>query len=382
MKRDLFTPGPTNIPEEVMLEMAKPIIHHRTEEFENIFGNVREDIKELFGTKRDVIVLSGSGTLGMEAAVINTLSEGDKVLIVNAGKFGERWIEIAKTYNLDVISIDIEWGHSVNPDIVIDTVKKNPSIKAVLVQAGETSTTTCHPIKEIGTALKAIDGPLFIVDGIIYIGVSQAKMDEWGVDLFVSGSQKALMLPPGLSFVAISERAEKQLGKSSLPKYYANLVKELKAQRNYTTAYTPAISLILGLKKSLDLIKKEGLENVHLRHRIMAEMTRKAISTLNLELLSKGIPSDGVTGIILEEKIAKDIINFAKYDLGITFAGGQGKLSGRVIRISHMGYCYYLDVIKAISALELSLVKNNVDIKLGEGVRAAENVLKDHLIGK
>jgi aspartate aminotransferase-like enzyme len=382
MKNYLFTPGPTNVPEVVLLEMARPMIHHRTKEFESIFADVKNSLKSIFGTERDVLILSGSGTLAMEAAVVNTLSANDTVLVVNGGKFGERWAEIAEAYSLHVIMLNVEWGKSANVNEIIELIKKNNKIKAVLLQASETSTTTCHPIKEIGDALKSVGSPLLIVDGITYVGVSKSEMDKWGIDIFVTGSQKALMLPPGLSFVAISERAESAMKNANLPKYYVDLKKELKAQRSNTTAYTPAVSLILGLKKSLELIYKEGLENVYKRHEVMALATRTAINAIGLELLCKGIPSNAATGIIFKETISKDIIEYAKTHFGVYFAGGQGHLSKQVIRISHMGYHSYLDVIAGLSALEISIYKAYKSIKLGVAVESAEKIISDNINGK
>ena len=382
MKNYLFTPGPTNVPEEVLLEMAKPMIHHRTKEFESIFADVKNSLKSIFGTVRDVLILSGSGTLAMEAAVVNTLSPNDTVLVVNGGKFGERWYEIAEAYDLQIIMLNVEWGSSANVNEMIALIKKNNQIKAVLLQASETSTTTCHPIKEIGDALKSVGSPLLIVDGITYVGVSKSEMDKWGIDIFITGSQKALMLPPGLSFVAISERAENAMKNATLPKYYVDLKKELKAQRTNTTAYTPAVSLILGLKKSLELIYKEGLENVYKRHEVMALATRAAISALGLELLCKGIPSNAATGIIFKENISKDIIEYAKAHFGVYFAGGQGHLSKQVIRISHMGYHSYLDVIAGLTALEISINKVYKPLKLGVALESAEKIISDNINGK
>jgi aspartate aminotransferase-like enzyme len=382
MKNYLFTPGPTNVPEVVLLEMARPMIHHRTKEFESIFADVKNSLKSIFGTERDVLILSGSGTLAMEAAVVNTLSPNDTVLVVNGGKFGERWYEIAEAYDLQIIMLNVEWGSSANVNEMIALIKKNNQIKAVLLQASETSTTTCHPIKEIGDALKSVGSPLLIVDGITYVGVSKSEMDKWGIDIFVTGSQKALMLPPGLSFVAISERAESAMKNANLPKYYVDLKKELKAQRSNTTAYTPAVSLILGLKKSLELIYKEGLENVYKRHEVMALATRTAINAIGLELLCKGIPSNAATGIIFKETISKDIIEYAKTHFGVYFAGGQGHLSKQVIRISHMGYHSYLDVIAGLTALEISINKVYKPLKLGVALESAEKIISDNINGK
>jgi aspartate aminotransferase-like enzyme len=380
-KSYLYTPGPTTVPPEVMAEMSKPIIHHRDNLFGELFGIVREGLKKIYGTQNDVIILSGSGTLAMEAAVVNTLSADDKVLVVNAGKFGERWIEIANEYKLKVLTINVEWGNSVSLEEILKVLDSHKDVKAVFIQASETSTTTCHPIEAIGRALKSYDDLLFIVDGITYVGVSKIEMDEWGIDVLVTGSQKALMLPPGLAFIALSDRAIKKLDRSNLPKYYLNLKLEMKAQKNNKTSYTPAVSLIVGLKKSLELMFDEGLENVFERHNLMAFATRKALEALNLKLLTKGIPSNAATGIVLDDGVnAKDVIKFAKKHYGVYFAGGQAHLEKKVIRVSHLGYHSYMDSILGIAALEMALKQYLSNINFGAGTSVAQEIINSHIV--
>lgn len=381
LKRYLLAPGPTMVPEKVLLDMAMPIIHHRTSEFSKIFGEVREKLQSVFGTSEDVLILSGSGTAAMEAAVVNTLSPRDKVLIVNAGKFGQRWKEIAKSFDLDVVTIDLTWGFSVKASQIEEKLIEHPDIKAVLIQASETSTTTSHPIKEIAEIVSLREDTILIVDGITSVGVEETKMDEWKVDIIVSGSQKAFMLPPGLSFIALSKKAWKKCETSKLPKYYLNLKKELKSQRENTTAWTPAVSLVVGLNTALDMMLKEGLENVYKRQFLCAEATRIAVRALGFELLSKGIPSNAATGIMLPENFdGGKFVKFMREKMGVTFAGGQDHLKGKILRISHIGYHDVFDTIIGITALEMGLKRFGYDLEYGQGVKSAEQYLNENMV--
>ncbi|MGH7767415.1 MAG: pyridoxal-phosphate-dependent aminotransferase family protein, partial [Candidatus Binatia bacterium] len=246
IKQYLLAPGPTPIPNEVALAMAETMIHHRTPQFAKIFLQVREGLKELFGTKNDVLVLASSGTGAMEAAVSNLFSPGEKVLVVNGGKFGERWLEIGKAFGLAPVDLKVEWGKPVKVEAIEQSLKAHPDIQAILVQASETSTTTWHPVEKIAKLTR--NGPLLIVDGVTAVGVKRVAMDEWGVDAFVTGSQKAMMLPPGLGFIALSERAWARTAQAKLPKFYFNLNLERKNQQKGSAAFTPAVSLIFGLR--------------------------------------------------------------------------------------------------------------------------------------
>jgi aspartate aminotransferase-like enzyme len=296
-KKYLFSPGPTMLPPEVLLKMAEPIMHHREPEFEKLFAEVREGLKYLFQTKNEVLVFTSSGTGAMEGAVSNILSKGDKALVVRGGKFGERWGEICKAYGIESIPIDVEWGKAVDPQKIEETLKSNPSIRAVYTQASETSTGVKHPIREIGEIVKRNENTVIVVDAITGIGVFDLPMDQWGLDVVVSGSQKALMLPPGLSFVALSDKAWKLAEQSNLPKFYFDFRKELKSTKKNQSSYTPGISLFVGLRKSLDMIRGEGLEAVFLRHQRLAEATRAAVRALGLELYAPDSPSNAVTAV-------------------------------------------------------------------------------------
>jgi len=380
LKKYLMAPGPTPVPERVLLEMAKPVIHHRTDEFSKTFEQTAEGLKKVFNTKNEVLMLAGSGTAAMEAAVINTLNPGDKVLVVNAGKFGQRWRDIAKTYGIEVEVVELEWGESVRPSSIESRLISNPEIKAVLLQGSETSTTAYHDIEAIAKIVSPKPDTLLIVDGITSIGVHETKMDEWGIDIAVTGSQKAFMLPPGLSFIAFSDKAWKFVEKSTIPKYYLDLKKERKSQGNATTAYTPALSLINGLKVVLDMMFDEGLENLYKRHQINGDATRAAVKALGFDLLAPDSPSNAATGFYLPEGLdGGKFVKFMREQVGITYAGGQDHLKGKIIRISHLGYHDAFDTITAISALEMGLVKFGVDIELGAGVKAAQEILKNYI---
>jgi aspartate aminotransferase-like enzyme len=375
-KKYLFSPGPTMLPPEVLLKMAEPIMHHREPEFEKIFEEVREGLRYLFQTKNEVLIFTSSGTGAMEAAVSNILAKGDKALVVRGGKFGERWGEICQAYGIEFVPIDVPWGKAVEPSQIETILSSTPSIRAVYTQASETSTGVKHPIQEIARIVKRYEEVVLVVDAITGIGVFNLPMDEWGIDVMVSGSQKALMLPPGLSFVALSDKAWKAVERSDLPKYYFNFKKELKSAQKNQSSFTPAISLMVGLRESLKLIRKEGLENVFLRHRKLAEATRAAVRALGLELYAPDSPSEAVTAVKIPEGMSGEKLKNLFFErFGITVAGGQDQAKGKIIRIAHLGYYEKLDMIMVISALEMLLKEMGYVFELGTGVKAAEEVL-------
>jgi aspartate aminotransferase-like enzyme len=374
-KKYLFSPGPTMLPPEVVLKMAEPIMHHREPEFEKVFAEIREGLKSLFQTKNEVLVFTSSGTGAMEGAVSNLLSKGDKVLVIRGGKFGERWGEICKAYGIEFVSIDVEWGKAVEPKRIQEVLTSDPSIRAVYTQATETSTGVVHPIQEIGDVLKKHDGTVLVVDAITGIGVFDMPMDQWGLDVVISGSQKALMLPPGLAFAALSEKAWKFVERSNLPKYYFDFKRELKAIQKNQSAYTPAISLMVGLRESLRLIQQEGLTQVFRRHERLARATRAAVKALGLDLFAPESPSPALTAV----KVPQGIDGLKLQDLfferfGITVAEGQDRAKGKIIRIAHLGYYDRLDMVMVISALEMLLHEMGHRFELGKGVKAAEEV--------
>lgn len=378
IKKYLLTPGPTPIPDEVRSAMAEAIVHHRTPQFSKIFNEVREGLKVLFGTVSDVLVLAASGTGAMEAAVTNLFSPGEKVLVINGGKFGERWLRICRSFGLQVVEIKVEWGKAVKIETIEKDLHDHPDIQGVLIQASETSTTALHPIRDIAKITRT--GPLLLVDGVTAVGVLPVAMDEWGIDVLVTGSQKALMVPPGLGFISLSDRAWARTEKAKLPRFYFDLALERKSQAKGTTAFTPAISLIFGLRAALKMILEEGPDRVYARHERLARATRAAATALGLGLLAPENPSPAVTGIFVPEKMDADqLLDYLRDRMGIIFAEGQDQLRGKIIRIAHVGYMGAFDVIVAVSALEMGLKRFGFPVKFGQGIAAAQEVLMEAL---
>jgi aspartate aminotransferase-like enzyme len=376
IKKQLFSPGPTPVPERVLLAMAGPVMHHRDPGYEVLFQEVRDGLKYVFQTKQEVLVLASSGTGAMEAAICNTLSQGDEALVVRGGKFGERWGEICEAYGVNVTPIDVTWGQAVDPGLIKKALDAKPAIKAVLVQASETSTGVMHPIKEIADIVKNRTETILIVDAISALGVSDLPMDQWGIDVLVSGSQKALMLPPGLAFIALSAKAWGFAEKSNLPKFYFNLKEELAVAQKNQSQFTPAISLVVGLREALKMFKEEGLENVFKRHEKLAQATREAVKALGLELLAPTAPSNALTAVKAPEGVdGKKLKKNFEDQFGLIIAGGQSQLKGKIIRIAHIGYFQPLDIIQAVSTLELVLKGLGYPVKLGAGVKVAEEIL-------
>ncbi|MCP9464693.1 MAG: alanine--glyoxylate aminotransferase family protein [Nitrospira sp.] len=376
LKRYLLAPGPTPVPPEVLLAMARPIIHHRAPEFDPIFAEVRAGLQWLFQTRHDVLMLAASGTGGMEGAVSNFLSPGDKALFVNGGKFGERWGKILKTFGVQAIEIKVEWGRAVDPQQVADALKNDPSIKAVYVQASETSTGVSHDVKTLGEIIKAYDNTILVVDAITALGVFDIKTDAWGLDVVVTGSQKALMLPPGMAFVSVSDKAWAMADKAKNAAFYFNFKKERENQIKNQTAFTPAVSLIIGLQEAFKMMKAEGLENLFARQGRLARAMREGIQAAGLKLFPKESPSDALTAVCAPEGIdGQAIYKNLRVQYGMTAAGGQDHLKGKIFRLSHMGYADTFDVIAALAATEMVLKGLGYPVKLGSGVGRAQEIL-------
>lgn len=376
-KRYLLAPGPTQIPPEVLLKMAEPIIHHRNPMFEAVVEEVRENLKYVFGTRNEVLIFASSGTGAMEGAITNMLSPGDKAIVVRSGKFGERWANICKAYGVESINIDIPWGEILDPKEIEKVLKANPDTKAVYMQATETSTGAQFPVKEIAAIVKGYPKTLMVVDGITGVGVFPLPMDEWGIDILVGGSQKALMLPPGLAFAGVGDKAWEFNKTSKISKFYFNWAKELDNLKKNQTNFTPAISLIIGLREALKMIKEEGLDNVFKRIDALAKATREGAEALGLKIFAKN-PSPAVTAICAPEGIDGQAIYktlWKKY--GVTGAGGQDQLKGKIFRIATLGYAEKYDVITAVAALEFTLRDLGYKFEMGAGVAKAVNSLKD-----
>jgi len=368
-KKYLMTPGPTPVPESALAAMAGPVIHHRHPEFQGVLEDVRKGLKELFQTSQEVLMMASSGTGAMEGAVVNLMSRGDRVIVVEGGKFGERWTEIAKAYGLETDVIKVTWGRAVDPGEVKKRMDSAPA-KAVLVQFTETSTGVVHPVKELAELTRGTD-TLLVVDGVTGVGVVSIPFDEWGLDALVTGSQKALMLPPGLAFACLSDKAWKGAENSDLPKYYFDFKKEHKKIKDNSTAYTPAISLIIGLRDVLERCREAGFENIYAENRKMAAAARAAAKALGLQLFAPDAPSPALTAVKAPEGIdAQKIVKIMREKHGVTVAGGQGEAKGKIFRIAHMGYISQWDLVVTVGALEAVLAELGHAFSPGAGMAA------------
>jgi len=370
----LLTPGPTVLPESVVTAFAQPILHHRSPEFEKLFAQVKEDIKYVFQTTKEVLILSSTGTGAMEASITNLFSPGEKVITINAGKFGERWTKLSKVFGLKPVEIMIERGQTLDVKKLEEVVAANKDAKAILFQAHETSTGVVLPTQEIAKIAQK-NNMLSLCDAITATGAFNLPMDEWGLDVVISGSQKAMMIPPGLAFLALSDKAWAATETSTIPHFYFDLKKERKAHASNQTAWTPAVSLIQGLKEALRLIHEEGLENRFKRHQMLAKATRAGVKAMGLDLLSE-VPSPSVTAVKIPETLAngKKIPSIMREKYGVTIAGGQDELTGKIIRISHFGYIGEFDITTGLACLELTLNDLGHKVKFGSGVGAALEV--------
>jgi len=373
-KNYLLTPGPTPLPPQISLAMAKPIIHHRTPQFQEILKEASTGLKWVFQTSNDVFIISSSGTGAMEAAVINLLSAGDNALVVQGGKFGERWTEISKAYGINAEVIDVEWGKAVSPEEIKKRLKANPQIKAVFTTLCETSTGVDTDIASIAAVVKETPAVL-VVDAISASGVVDLKTDAWGVDVVVAGSQKGLMLPPGLGFISVSAKAWKLVEASKSTRYYLDLRKAKKALDKNDTPFTSSITLIVALNEALKMMQQDGLEYMFDRHKTMANATRAAMKALGLELFAPTVASDGVTAVKVPAGVdGEKLVKTMRDTHGVTIAGGQDELKGKVFRIAHMGFITEFDIITGISCLEKVLTQMGYKFNLGAGVAAAQTV--------
>jgi aspartate aminotransferase-like enzyme len=376
----LLTPGPTAIPESVLSKFAEPVIHHRTSLFEARFKKLQDHLGWLFQTREPVLTLTATGSGAMEAAVANLFSAGDEVIVLNLGKFGERWTKLAKTYGLTVHELLVERGSAADPAEVKRLLAAHPTVKAVLFQASETSTGALNPVKAIVDLCRE-HGVLSVCDGITAVGILDLPMDAWGIDVLITGSQKALMLPPGLAFIALSDRAWQAVAGSKSPRFYFDLTREKKMQEKQQTAWTPAISLIEGGVESLGLLREEGLSTLFARHEILAKCTREAALALGLELFSKA-PSPVLTTVRVPASFSVDqgkaIQKLMQEKYGVIIMGGQDELQGKILRLSHFGYCDVFDVATGIGALELALHELGHPVEFGKGVGAVLKVYREN----
>ena len=374
-KERLFTPGPTQLLPQVQTAMAQPLLHHRTDEFRAIFKEVLEGLRYLYNTENDVLLFTSSGSGAMEGAVVNLLSPGDQVLVVSAGKFGERWIQLCKAYGINAEVLSIPYGQSVDPWQVAALLEKHAETRAVFVQYTESSTGARHDIKALGEIVHQHPKTALVVDAITGLGVMEMPVDQWHLDIVIGGSQKALMIPPGLAFASVSPKAWSFIETTRSSKFYFDFQKERKNNAKGESSYTPAITLVVALREALKYIRQLGRENLIRNAGLLAQATRAAAGALGLKLFAPSSPSDALTAICAPEGIdSGTIIKEFKKNFGAVVANGQGEMKGKIFRIAHLGYYDVIDTLAIVACLEIILKKLNFAVELGSGVKAAQEV--------
>ena len=372
-KNRVLTPGPTALLPEAQIAQAEAAMHHRTDAFVDLFRIVRGGLKQLFKTGRDVITFASSGSGALEACVANYVEEGDKVICVNGGKFGERWTKMNRAYGADVVELQVEHGRAVTVEAVQKALEENSDCRAVFVQGSESSTGTVHPAREIAELVAKRDNTLMCVDAITWIGAHEVQTDAWNLDLVVCGSQKAMAMPPGLAFMSVSAKAEKMLGeRKGNKRFYFDIARELKSQAKDQTAFTPAISLIAAAAASLKWILDAGVDNLVRNAGELASMSQEFAGALGLELLSNA-PSDSVTAIRTPGDLdSGKVIKALKTQFGAIIANGQDDLKGKIFRLAHLGNYDYVDTMGLLSALEVVLADAGLNFESGAGLKAAQ----------
>ncbi len=370
-KRYLLTPGPTPVPPEVMAAMAEPVIHHRSPDFKDVFTTVLGRLQEVFRTENEVLVFTASGTGAFESAVANLLSPGERVLVVSHGEFGTRWQKLAAAFGCDVVELSYAWGEQPRAEDVSRSLAESDAAVAVLVHS-ETSTGVVSDIRSLVAACNET-GALSVVDAISSLGAVPLETDAWGIDVVVAGSQKALMTPPGLAFASISERAWARSAEATLPRFYWDWARARTNQAKGSTPFTPATSTVVALNAALELILAEGLDSIHARHVALGRACRAGAKAMGLELYSPDDDGAAVlTGILTPPAVDAVALRLALRDrYGITIAGGHGDVSGRLVRIGHIGYVDIFDITTALGAIELQLVEMGATVERGAAVAAA-----------
>ena len=381
-KQRLLTPGPTPLLPKALHAMMGSDIHHRTEDFRSLYRTVLADLKDVMGTSNDVLTLVASGTGAMEASVSNLFSPGDRVIVCVAGKFGERWAEIVKTYGLDAIVLQEEYGSAVSAQRVADSLKSESNIRGVFVQASETSTGGAHDVRAMGEAIKKTDA-IFVVDAITGLGTMPLNIDQWGLDVVIGGSQKAFMIPPGLAFLSISPKAWAFAETAKLPHYYFNLKREKKSAAGGESSWTPNTSLLLALAEALKYVKSIGMDKLVENAQMLAKATRAAVTALGLELFAPTSPGSSVTSVRAPKGMDSGVIvKEFRSRFGSIISNGQGSMKGQIFRIAHLGYFDFPDLFAVIAELEIILASQGVPVKFGTGVAAVQNVYADVALAK
>ncbi|MDR2826393.1 MAG: alanine--glyoxylate aminotransferase family protein [Deltaproteobacteria bacterium] len=371
-KMRLLTPGPTPLPERVRLALSKDMIHHRKAAFTSIMAEIQQKLQVLFGTSQEVLTLTASGTGAMVAAMQGLFAPGEKVLIISGGKFGERWTEIAQSHGIIPLVLKVPEGQGADPAEVKKSLLADAEIRGVFVQLCETSTGVQHPVAEIA-AITSKTPVLLVVDGISGLGICPCPMDDWGLDVLLTGSQKGLMLPPGLALLALSERAWAKAGCITTANYYFNLLEERKNIKQNQTNFTPAIGLLLGLNESLNLFMEAGMENIFRKQWALCRMAQTGVEAMGLTLFAKKYPSWGVTSVTMPPQIkAAQVLDIAARNFNVLMAAGQGEYKNRLVRIGHMGWIDWADLSAGIHALAESCKSLGVEI-------ACDNYLEQSL---
>jgi len=374
MKTRLYSPGPTEVPPYVLQALGAPITHHRSPVFSEYFVEVSENLKYVVRTERDVYLILSSATGAMEASVSNLLSPGDTAICVRGGKFGERWAEICTAYGINTVNIDVEWGYPVEPSAIEDALKKHPETKAVYTTLSETSTGIVTDAKSIAEIVGKTDA-VMVIDATSSLGATPLLTDEWGVDVVVGGGHKALTIPPGLAFICLSDKAWKLNENSTCPRYYLDLRKYKKSLADQTTPYTPGVNLVMGLRESLKAFREEGYNRAMRRHEILGEAMRAGVKAMGLEMYAK-VPYNGLTAIKAPDGVdGGAIVKTLRNKFGITIAGGQAQLKGKIFRFSHMGYADRMDVPYMLTATGMVLADLGCNVPTGKGVDAAVEIL-------
>ena len=362
---NLRIPGPTPVPADILQAVAHPMVNHRGREFAALISRVAERLKDFYLTSNDVLILSASGTGGLEAAVVNTLSPGDKVLSVSIGSFGERFAAIADIYGAEVIPLQYEWGQAARADDVRQALAEQPDVTAVLVTHNETSTGVTNPLEEIARAVRDADpstgsGRTLLVDAVSSLGAIPLETDGWGLDVVVTGSQKGWMVPPGLAFVSMSERAWRAYDNAKMPRFYLDLGRHRDLLPKGQTPWTPTMSIFFGLDVALERMVEEGMERIFARHASIGRLVRRGVNEMGLELLCQDerFASDTVTAIKCPEGVEVSALRtLLEDDYGVVLAGGQGKLQGKIFRIGHLGLVEEDDITQTLRSLEQALPK-------------------------
>jgi aspartate aminotransferase-like enzyme len=375
IKERLFTPGPTPLLMEAQLRALTMTLHHRTDAFRTLMRETLDDLKYYFNTRNDVILFASSGTGAMEGAISNLLSPGDRVLIGTAGKFGERWVQLAKAYGIESVVVEAPYGHAVPISEFKKHLETGGPFRAVFIQATESSTGVRNDVEALGKIVRSLPECCLVVDAITGLGTTELHPDEWGIDIMIGGSQKATMIPPGLAFACVSEKAWKAIEKAKLPRYYFDYAKERKSLSKGESSYTPATSLVVSLHGALNYIKQLGLENLIANAALLAAATREAATALGLTHFAVSSPANAVTAInapagIESTKVVKEM----RSRFGVILTDGQGTMKGHMFRLAHLGYYDFLDLMAVLGALEIALLKVGHKVELGSGVRAAQNV--------